>query len=273
MRIATGEWTTAYDDVGQGTPVVLVHGITVDRRMWDPQLPALQRAHRVIRLDLIGHGRSSKPQHYRPQDYAAQVLALIQALELGAVHLCGLSWGAAVSVRATLTSPHCVRSLTLANPYLFGLPFPPDSAFRTSPHRRFIKLARSGDLDAARREWAAMPFFARAQALPAARERLQTMLAEFQGAPWIDRQRSPEPDDWGRLEEIRVPTLVITSEHDDPAFALAAQHAARTIPRARLQTIPGCGHLSNLEAPRLFNELLLRHLAAADAEPAPERRP
>jgi len=265
--IETGRWTTALDDVGSGPPLVLIHGLTLDRRMWLPQIAASRGYHRVIAYDMIGHGDSSQPDSYPPDDYSEQLLALMDALDVQQAHVAGLSMGAAVALRTALTAPARIASLILANPYIFRMPFPPEACFVSSPHRVFRKLARCGDADAARREWCALEMFAPALQHPVAGPTFRTMVAHHRLGPWRDGSRHEEPDDWNALTRISCPTLVITSERDDPGFAHAAIRAATAIPGAQLAAIAEAGHLSSMEAPDQFSALLNAFLVQIQTQP------
>ena len=83
-----------YEDYGHGTPLLLVHGLGSSTRDWEYQIPALSPHYRVIALDVRGHGRSDKPREaYRIADFADDVAALIEHLQLPSVHLVGISMG------------------------------------------------------------------------------------------------------------------------------------------------------------------------------------
>ncbi len=95
--VTTAEGTTiAYDDQGRGRPLVLIHGITESRRMWDPLLDALAATWRVVRIDVRGHGESDRRPPYDPVTMADDVAAVVEALGLGAPLLVGHSMGGVV---------------------------------------------------------------------------------------------------------------------------------------------------------------------------------
>ena len=91
----------AYERVGEGTPLVFVHGAALDGRMWQPQLAALADEFTVVVWDEPGAGRSSDvPAEFGLSDYADCLAALIDALALGPAHVAGLSWGGTVVPRS-----------------------------------------------------------------------------------------------------------------------------------------------------------------------------
>ena len=96
----------AYERVGQGPPLVLVHGAGVDGRMWRPQLTALADEFTVVAWDEPGAGRSDDlPADFGLADYGHCLAAVIDALALGPAHVAGLSWGGTVVLGSTATIP------------------------------------------------------------------------------------------------------------------------------------------------------------------------
>src|SRR4029079_8438463 len=114
---AVGGRTTgglAYEIAGQGDPIVLVHAGIADRRMWDPQWPALASVGRVVRYDARGFGETLPPSG--AWSHHADLLALIDELGLGRAHVIGTSMGAGIAVEPALADPRPVASLLLVAP-------------------------------------------------------------------------------------------------------------------------------------------------------------
>ena len=94
----------AYERVGEGPPLVFVHGAAGDGRMWQPQLAALADEFTVVAWDEPGAGRSSDvPADFGLADYANCLAALIEGLALGPAHVAGLSWGGTLAHELTAT--------------------------------------------------------------------------------------------------------------------------------------------------------------------------
>lgn len=100
----------AYDDMGDGRPIVLVHGITESRQAWDPVLPYLADSWRVVSVDVRGHGESSRQAPYDPLTLAADVAAVVDALALDEPMLVGHSMGGLV-VTAYAGAGHPARGV------------------------------------------------------------------------------------------------------------------------------------------------------------------
>ena len=108
----------AYERVGEGPPLVLVHGAGVDSRMWRPQLTALADEFAVVAWDEPGAGRSSDvPADFALADYAHCLAALVDALDLGPAHVAGLSWGGTVALELYRHHPELVATLILVDTY------------------------------------------------------------------------------------------------------------------------------------------------------------
>ena len=108
----------AYERVGAGPPLVLVHGAAGDCRLWQPQLGALADAFTVVAWDEPGAGGSADlPTGFGLADYAHCLAGLIEALDLGPSHLAGLSWGGTVVQELYRHRPELVATLILAGSY------------------------------------------------------------------------------------------------------------------------------------------------------------
>jgi pimeloyl-ACP methyl ester carboxylesterase len=248
---------------GSGPAVVLLHGHTLDLRVWDDVAPLLaSRDFRVVRYDQRGHGRSSSPSSgYRWGDHAADLADVIERVGAAPAHLVGLSKGGGIALELAVRRPRLVRSLILVGPLV------PDFALSGVLVDSFRTLARAirteGVQPAMRRLWLPHPLFAPAAALPGARERLEAMLHTFPAGEYFASRPDAADREWrlgDRLAEIAVPTLVVSGEHDIPEFAAMAAFLVERVAGAWRQVVPACGHLVPLERPRQATEVVLRFL-------------
>ncbi|TMD95960.1 MAG: alpha/beta hydrolase [Chloroflexi bacterium] len=168
-----------YDDTEGGTEaVVLLHGVTLDRRMWEAQVEHLARTHRCLAVDRRGHGLSAPLREgWDPMVDLAEVL---DDAEVERCHLVGMSLGGFDAVAAAGRIPERVRSLVLVDAWM-----PIEAMGSWSAP---FALARERGADVARRAWLADPLFAPARELPAVASRIEEIvgandLSTFTGPP------------------------------------------------------------------------------------------
>jgi len=247
-----GEVSIFYVDEGSGRPVLLIHGHTLDHRVFDGVVTALKgRGLRLIRPDLRGHGRSGvPPSGYHWSHHAADMEAVLEAAGVPKATVVGFSLGGGVALELALERPELVGGLVLVDAVLPDRPFEPEFLANLKEVARTI---RSEGLRAAMEgPWAASPLFAPSLEKPEVREKLEEILRDFPGADYLARERDRVERDWtvpGRLGEIEVPTAVLVGAEDMLGFRQFSTEIAAGIPGARLEMVPGCGHLVPLEAP------------------------
>jgi len=258
--------TISYSDEGAGRPVVLLHGHTLDRRVWLPVMPHLLAAGlRVIRPDLRGHGRSDRPDFgYHPSHHASDLAAVIGEAGLDRAAVVGFSFGGGVAVEAALTQPEHVSALGLVAPTMPDRPF--EDAFMANLREVAGVIRSQGVAAAMAGPWAESPLFAHSFGKPGVREAVAAIVAGFPGAEFLATQRDTVERDWivpDRLGEITMPAAVMVGACEMPGFRAYADEAASGIPGADLEVVPDCGHLLPLEAPdavaRMIVELIKRN--------------
>jgi pimeloyl-ACP methyl ester carboxylesterase len=249
---------------GAGETVVLLHGHTLDLRVWDDLVTALVlRGWRAVRYDQRGHGRSgSPPVGYRWGDHAADLAAVLDATGGAAAHLVGLSKGGGIALELALRRPELVRSLVLVATLV------PDHPLSEELRASFRELARrihaDGVQPALRQAWLTHPLLASAHATPGARERLEAMVLTFPAGEYLAATRDAPDRDWrlsDRLGEVAIPTLVVVGERDIADFRTMADTLAAGVPGGRLEVVAGSGHLVPLERPDETARLVSSFLA------------
>lgn len=254
VRNARSAGGLAYDLVGEGPLVVLIHGSNLDRRMWEGEVEWLQEKNRVLRYDLRGQGASADATEAYSNH--TDLLALLDEVGESDVFLIGLSAGAQVVLDVAIEAPHRVRRMMLASPSLTG--------YRPQEMPAFL-----GDLSAALR----VRDFDRANEVlltsaimsvpPRFADLVRTMV-EDNSRLWkipysLVEQVSPPAIQ--RLETIRTPTLILVGEHDLEAIRAQGLLLERRLPDARRVTIRGGGHLLNMTSPDAFREAVSAFLS------------
>jgi len=246
--------TIAYDEAGSGPTVLLLHSTVCDRRMWDPQLPALVEAgYRAVRADLRGFGETPMPD--RPYNNADDVVEVLDRVGAERAAVVAASGGGRVGLEVAARWPPRVTALMLVSTALAGHePGPELSAFDA----REEELLEAGDIDAATElnvaTWLG----------PHAGEATRAKVREMQRHAF-EVQLAPAPE----VEQIRVaydvfaitaPTLLLSGAHDLPDFRQIAVELAGRLPDARHVPLDWAGHLPSMERPDTFNRSLVDFL-------------
>ncbi|MBS3934420.1 MAG: alpha/beta fold hydrolase [Truepera sp.] len=250
MKLALGD---AIVTVGLdlGPPVIFLHAFPLDGRMWAPQLEVVKElGFTPLTVNAPGFGGSSLLGLCDMERYADNAYAVWQALELPPAVVVGLSMGGYAALRITQRHPEMLRGLVLANTKAEA-DTPEAAAGRRQTARRIL------DEGSAVLYETLLPKLVHAPS-PALRSKLEVALAEAppEAVAAALRGMAIRPDSRQLLADITVPTLVIGAEHDPLTPPTLAESLAEGIPGAGLTVIPGVGHLSNLEAPEVFNAAL-----------------
>jgi pimeloyl-ACP methyl ester carboxylesterase len=252
---------------------VLVHGNVGDRRHWDRQVPALADRFTVIRYDVRGYGLSSLPMEGTPYSEHEDLAALLDHLGTRRAHLVGWSMGASIALDFVLAYPERAESLVTVGPWVSGVSSPATQALLRD-FARVSAAAVEGGPAAAARAWMEAPFFAATIRAPAAAAEFRRIAADYSFWAFTHRRQSQplKPPAAARVREIRVPTLIMTAEHDIPACREMADLLDDTVPRSRKVVMTDTGHLMHLERPEEFNGHLTEFLAEVSSAPAPGGR-
>jgi pimeloyl-ACP methyl ester carboxylesterase len=245
-----------YERGGQGPAVILLHGGNLDARMWDDQMPALVKSFTVIRYDIRPYGRSAETE--KGFSSVEDLRALMDYLNVKTASLVGLSLGGRIAIDFALTYPDRVGKLVLMGPGLTGYAFNPND----ETMKPILAKARDGDAAGAMDLWLQHPMMAPAMARPKVAARIREIardnLQVWQRLPV--GERVPTPPASKRLDQIRVPTLLIVGERDVADIQAIVKLLAEEVKGARTEVIPGAAHMPNMEDPQRVNRLLVEFL-------------
>jgi pimeloyl-ACP methyl ester carboxylesterase len=239
-----------YEVSGSGPVLLLSHGYGSTRHMWDDQHRAFADRWRVVSWDMRGHGQTDSPDD--PKQYSAALTvadmrALLQHVGAERAIIGGLSLGGYVSLAFALAHPAMTQALVICDSGPGYRNAEARAQWNQRAQERAVSLESRG-LDALTRRsketQQAVHRSARGLAHAA-----RGMLAQ-EGSQVIDG-----------LASIRVPTLVIVGDQDQP-FVAPSEYMAKKIAGARLAVIPGAGHSSNLDQPEAFNRVLREFLTS-----------
>ncbi|WP_410615790.1 alpha/beta fold hydrolase [Amycolatopsis sp. lyj-109] len=257
----------AYDDLGSGRPVLLVHGHPFDRSMWRPQAERLAEAgYRVVTPDLRGYGESTSHDTRTGLDVFAQDLVdLADHLALDRFVLGGLSMGGQIVMQLVAEHPGRVQALLLADTFA-GLDTP------QAKQARYDTADRITEEGMERYAEELLPKMISKQTRatrPDVEAHVRGMMrnAPKAGAAAALRGRAERPDYTPTLEHVRVPTLVVVGSEDEFTPVGDAELIHRMTKGSTLVVIGGAGHLPNLERETEFDEALSTFLTDSGATP------
>jgi 2-succinyl-6-hydroxy-2,4-cyclohexadiene-1-carboxylate synthase len=261
--------------VGAGPPLLLLHGFTGSAATWASHLPELSGRATTIAVDLIGHGASdapADPARYTMSHCIADLLAVLDRLEIGRAAVLGYSMGARVALHLALAAPKRVAGLVLES----GSPGLAGESERSARHASDEAMAATIERDGVRAfvaRWEQLPLFASQTTLPAevrSTLRRQRLRNNAQGLAHSLRGMGTgaQASLWSRLGQIDAPALLIVGSLDEK-FCRIGRAMDGAMPRARLAVVPGAGHAVHLEQPDEFNRLVLGFTDACDCAGPP----
>jgi pimeloyl-ACP methyl ester carboxylesterase len=222
--------------------------------MWDREAAGLAKDHTVVRYDLRAHGKSDLP--IVPTSNGADLLSVLDELDLRDVTLIGLSAGATAALDAVIENPARVRRLILASPSVGGYV----AKQRLTFFGDVMTALNAKDYKKANEALLATPVFA----VPANMQALVRSMVTENERLWTvtpDMMRRPGRVALEHLTTIKLPVLVLLGGKDVPATAEHADVLAKGVPGAQLVVIPDGGHLLNLTSPAAFDSAVREFLA------------
>jgi len=258
---------TAYVEAGTGEPLVLIHGVGLNKQVWEPQLEEFSKIFRVIAYDTIGHGRSPIPTNDVPlDDYFDQLVELLDALDISSANLGGHSMGALITLGFSLKHPKRVRRI-----------IPMMAAYdRTPEHQqRSRKVADilAGPGAAALMGSTLERWFTRQDYEDPARlariTRVQGWLqqADKPGYSRAYRTFAENGETYvGRLANIKAPALFITAENDPNSTPEMSRRMAAEVRQGQVYIMPGERHMGQYLGAESLADLIQNFLES----PLPE---
>lgn len=267
--VKTNDIETYYEVRGSGPPVVFVHGAIVDSTQWEPQLDALSDEYTTIAYDVRGHGRTagSDRETYSVNVFADDLAALVEALDLGAPVVCGLSLGGCIAQVYADRYPGDLSGLILADtfgpaPLSLGERVQRKFLLATIPFVRLFGYERVERVMVWFQERLSKGVSGEYENIEAIRESGPTMeTLEF--AKVIRALASFDETPVG-YRTISVPTLILYGEHEAEFVRQHAPALADSISGATVREVPDAGHTSNLDNPDFFTDTIRVFLETAD---------
>ncbi len=264
-------YKTRYWSLGaQGSPIILIHGISCSVLEWEHVVDELALQHRVFALDLVGHGLTDKPLNleYSVKDFAVHVLAFMDKMNLSSASLIGNSLGARVALECAAIAPSRITALVLSAPAavdkttlfefrMASVPFLGELLTAPNPPGTG-KIWRAAFADPSLATKTLIAEKVALAKLPGAGKAflkaLRNML-EFSGF-----KAEVMKDTHDKARQVKAPTLVIWGKLDR---FLPISHMAtlmKLIPHAVPVVMDQCGHVPMIEHPKEFNRVSLEFI-------------
>jgi len=258
---------TAFVDCGEGEPLVLIHGVGLNKQVWHPQLDAFSGEYRVIAYDTLGHGNSQIPgADLSLDDYIEQLAELLDTLDIHRVNLCGHSMGALITLGFSLKYPERVlRIISMMAAYDRS----PEHQQRSEKVAEILAGPKAGMLlNATLERW----FTERDYNDPTRAEQIH------QVADWleaVDRNGYSRAyrvfaengeTHVGQLAEITAPAFFITAQNDPNSTPEMSRRMADEVRYGQVLIIPGERHMGQYLAAQDIDPLIRRFLQS----PLPE---
>jgi len=246
-----------YETIGQGQPILFIHGLGSSTRDWELQVAFFSNQYRTVTCDVRGHGKSGKPPGpYSIPQFAADMAGLIQALGIAPTHVVGISLGGMIALQLAVDAPDLVRSLVIVNAA-------PEFVVRTFQDRlqvwqrqlivRLLGMRRMAEVLSKR-------LFPK----PEQADLRQVFVDRWaENDPRAYREAMQAIVGWSvtdRLSTVSCPTLVIAADQDYTPVAVKEAYVAQ-MPRAELVVIEDSRHATPVERPDQFNETVAAFLS------------
>jgi len=257
MKATINNVQLAYDDHGVGLPVIFLHAFPLNRRMWEGELLALlgEGRYRLVALDWRGFGESEITNGISSMElFADDVAGLMDALGIQNAILCGLSMGGYAAFAFLRKYPQRVAGLILADTRP-GADTPEAQANRENV-AQIAETQGTGAIADLQVPRLISEYTRRHHPEVEARVRQLIDEATPQGIAAASRGMAQRADSTELLGGITCPTLVIVGEQDALIPPAVTQDYASRIPGAQFAVIPQAGHLSNLEQPETFLQVI-----------------
>lgn len=267
--VVEGDRRLAYDECSPAQPegtILLLIGLGAKRLAWWKQLSVLGQHFRTLAVDYRDIGDSDPyPEPYALADQARDLNAFLLAVGAPRVHVVAISMGGFVAQELVLRYPERVQSLVLTATSRGG-------ASHVYPAREVLEILFSREKiepgALSQKMYTAMTFPGHFERFPQDWERVAE-IARYKPVRAEAYQRQLQSaipaDTTDRIEQVRVPTLVVHGEQDPLVPLINGQRLAASIPGAQLVLFESCGHIPPLEQPGRYNEEVLAFLRRVSA--------
>ena len=250
-----------YEEAGEGIPLILVHGHSLDCRMWDGQFYVFARNYRTIRYDLRGYGKSSPQSEDYQFTHVEDLVALMDSLHIDKAHIVGLSLGGYIGTDMLGWFSERMLSAVLASGNLRKSkgPSQPMTSDEAALRDEEISALKDRGVDVMKKEWFEGLVASGGTLRDSIREPLWKMINDWNAwQPLHKEVRVTAGMD--AFEELKkkspeVPVLILEGRSENNRFPEHPE-ILDYLPNAKMMIIDDCGHMLNMERPKEFNNVI-----------------
>ncbi len=267
MRIPVNGISLNVDVVGEGSPLLLLHGFTGSIQSWTSFLTSWVKNHQVIMVDIIGHGQSDSPTdpHRYSMDHAVKDLSFVlDHLNVEKADVLGYSMGGRLALGFAVNQPARVNRLLLESSSP-GLKTDEERLFRRQQDEALARSIEEGGLEAFIERWENLLLFESLKRMPEdinnsiRQQRLQNSTVGLANS-LRGMGTGAQPSFWDHLHEVNVPNLLLAGELDRK-FCNIAGEMHQKLPSSHLKEIEGAGHIIHVEQRELFDTIVMEFLS------------
>lgn len=268
-HVAVNGVNITYTEQGVGTPVVFVHGSMSDRRVWASQRFDIAAKYRFVAYDQRYFGAQpwrDDGQNFNQPTHAADLVAFIQTLQAGPVHVVAWSYGGSVATLAASQHPELFRSLSLHEPTLGSLiGETPEGQAAVNGFRNAVAtiraVAHTGDALLAAQLFWEFVFILPEGGFKQELQALQDIVLDNARSVPLTLNAPPQVITCDMVKAITVPVLITVGANTRPLWILAGQRLQCCLPNGTLVVIPDGDHAATVRQSHLFNRTLMDFLA------------
>ncbi|TKD69166.1 2-succinyl-6-hydroxy-2,4-cyclohexadiene-1-carboxylate synthase [Pseudalkalibacillus hwajinpoensis] len=266
MMIGVEDLSFHVEKKGEGETILLLHGFTGSSSNWAGFIDKWSSSFQVIAVDLIGHGKSSKPDDssfYTMETMSRYLKVLLDHLNVDKIHLLGYSMGGRIALAFAIQYPSMIKSLILesSSPGLLTLE---ERGERVRKDHALANRIKERGISEFVQFWETIPLFAAQKNLPESvqieirEQRLQNSEIGLANS-LIGMGTGAQPPYWDELEHLEFPVLLMTGELDQK-FVSIAKRMKKSLPQADFVQINNIGHTIHVEEPQIFDKMVVAFL-------------
>lgn len=258
--------------IGEGEPLLLLHGFTGSLQTWSPFINDWSQSFQLILVDIIGHGKTDHPEEvdrYSMEYVVRDLKGILNTLNINKVHLLGYSMGGRVALSFSILYPEYVLSLILESSSP-GLELEEERFARMNSDNVLAERIEQDGIHEFVDYWEKIPLFS-SQEQKLSVERKQAIRQERLGNSSSGLANSlrgmgtgVQPSWWNRLSRFQKPVLLLTGE-DDQKFCVIGQKMHKLFPNSKILIIKDAGHAIHVEQPEFFGKIVRDYLINGQA--------